>query len=134
MAESVGGDGLVYFGEEGGAANCFLEDGFVYVVAHGLFGYGVYGERDGGEEVLPHFLFGGVGKFFCQGIREINYAESFFEVLSMNERDDFDLRVKRGDDRVGQDGDAVVFAFSVADNDLMIAEINVFDAQAETFH
>jgi len=57
MTESVRGDGFVNFCELGGAANCFLQDAWVYMVAHGLFGAGVSGKRDSGEEVLPHFFF-----------------------------------------------------------------------------
>ena len=34
----------------------------------------------------------------------------------------------------GEDGDAVIVAFAVAHNNLMVVEINVFDAQAHTFH
>lgn len=38
------------------------------------------------------------------------------------------------DERVGKDGETVVFAFSITDKDLMVVEVNVFDAQPHGLH
>ena len=64
----------------------------------------------------------------------IDFAIAFFEVLLVEEGDGFDLGLESGDEGFGEDGDAVVFAFAVADGDLEAIEIYVFDAQAHTFH
>ena len=52
----------------------------------------------------------------------------------MDVLDGLDLALEGRDEGVGQDGGAVIFTFSIADDDLMIAEVNILDAQAHTFH
>ena len=44
------------------------------------------------------------------------------------------MQVEVGDERVWEDGEAVVFAFSVADDDLMVAEVYILDTEADAFH
>jgi len=134
VAKGVGGDVFLDPGLEGGGADGFLKQGGVGVVAHGLFGVGVDGEGQGGEEVLPGGFAGGVGVFAGEGIGEPDLAESISQVGLVDALDGFDLPAQVGDEGGGQDGGAVVFAFSVADEDLAVAEVDVFDAQAHTFH
>jgi hypothetical protein len=83
---------------------------------------------------LPHVFFGGVGIFFGEGVGEVDFAIASFEILVVDEGDVFDLGLEGGDDGFREDGGAVVFTFAIADDDLAITEVNVFDAQAETFH
>ncbi len=45
-----------------------------------------------------------------------------------------DVLSQRGDKAVGEHGEAVVTTFAVADDDLVVVKIHVFDAQSETFH
>jgi len=132
VAEGVGGDGFLEACGFSGGANGFLEDAFVYVVAHGFAGGGVHREGDGGEEVLPGKFFGSVGVFPDQGVGQVDFAAAFSEILLMDEGDDFDLFLEGWYEGIRQDGDAVVFPFSIADEDGVVAKINVFDAQAET--
>ncbi len=134
MAEGVGGDGFLEACGFGSGANGFLEDAFVYVVAHGFGGGGVHREGDGGEEVLPGKFLGSVGVFPGQGIGQVDFAESVCEVGLVDTLDDLDLGLEGRDEGIREDGDAVVFAFAIADEDGVVAKINVFDAQAETFH
>jgi hypothetical protein len=37
-------------------------------------------------------------------------------------------------ERIGQDGESVVFALAISHNNLMVVKVNVFYAQAHTFH
>ena len=134
MAKGVGGDRFVYPGGPGGLLDGFLEDAFVYVVAHGFAGGGVHREGDGGEEVLPGEFLGSVGVFPDQGVGEVDLAVAFLEVLLMDDGDGFDLFLESRDEGIWQDGDAVVFALAVADDDGMVAEVDIFDAQADAFH
>ncbi len=64
----------------------------------------------------------------------MDFAESVSEVGLVDALDGLYLPLKCGDEGVGQDGDAVVIAFAVTDDDLAIAEVYVFDAEAGTFH
>lgn len=41
---------------------------------------------------------------------------------------------ERGDDAVGEHGDAVVASFSVVDDDAAVLEVDIFDAEAQAFH
>ena len=52
----------------------------------------------------------------------------------MEEANAFDLALKVRDDGVGQGGDAVLFAFAVADRDGLVFEVDVFDTEADAFH
>ena len=44
------------------------------------------------------------------------------------------MRLKRFAQLVGQHGQAVLHSLAFADDDLVLAEVEVFDAQAHTFH
>jgi len=134
VTEGVRGDGFLDAGFLGGSTDGFLEQAGVEVVAHGLFGFGVYGERRGGEEVLPDEFAGGVGVFAGEGVGKPDFAESVCEVGLVDALNGLDLTLEVGDEGVGEDGNAVIFAFAVADDDLAVAEVYVFDAQAEAFH
>ena len=35
---------------------------------------------------------------------------------------------------IGEHGDAIIFAFAVTDDDLVVGEIKVFDTQTQNFH
>lgn len=63
LSEGMGGDAFVYFGGFGGGADSFLQEAFVRMVAHGLFGDGVRREGGGGEDVLPVGFAGDIGVF-----------------------------------------------------------------------
>ena len=44
------------------------------------------------------------------------------------------VTLKQGDDAFGEGNGAVAFAFSIADDDLVVGEVDVFDAESEAFH
>lgn len=94
----------------------------------------VVGELGGGEEVLPGQFFGGVGVFLGQGVGQVNFAEALGEVFLVNDADGFDLQAQGVAQAFGKGGNAVVLAFSITDDDLVVAEVDVFDAQAQAFH
>ena len=43
------------------------------------------------------------------------------------------MRVERSDGSIRKDGDAVFAAFTVADGDLVVMEIDIFDAKRKAF-
>jgi len=134
VSEGVRRDVLVNFGGLGGGADGFLQQAGVKVVAHGLFGDGVDRQSRGREEVLPESFAGGAGVFAGEGVGEANFAEAVSEVGLMDALDGLNLALEGGDEGIGEDGGAVVFAFAVTDNDLTTAEVYVLDAQAQAFH
>lgn len=146
VAEGVGGDVFVDVGGVGGGADGFLEEAGVEVVAHEFFafppvpsfrgrvGTRVAGEVGGWEEVLPAGFAGGVGVFAGEGVGKVDFAKAVAEVGLVDAPDGLDLAFQFGDEGGGEDGGAVVFAFSVADDDGVVAEVYVFDAEAEAFH
>jgi hypothetical protein len=134
VSECVRGDVFVNFGGFGGGTDGFLQQAGVEVVAHGLFGGGVHREGGGGEEVLPCGFAGGVGVFAGEGVGEVDFAEAVSEVGLVDALDGLDLALESGDEGVGEDGGAVVFALAIADDDGVAAEVYVFDAQSKAFH
>jgi hypothetical protein len=83
---------------------------------------------------LPAEFSGGVGVFAGEGVGQVDFAEAVLEVGLVEALDGLDLAAEGGDEGVGEDGDAVVFAFSIADDDGAVAEVYVFDTQAQAFH
>ena len=134
MAKGVWGYGFVYSDNTGGLANCFLQNAFVEMVTPDFFGLGVNRARDGREKVLPEPFFGGVGVFSGEGVGQVDFAVAGFEVLLMNVSNGFEVRLQMRDQRIGEHGEAVFFAFAVADDDLVVTEVNILDAQTQTFH
>ena len=51
----------------------------------------------------------------------------------MEVADEFDLTLQAGDDGLGEHGDAVFAAFSLADVDDVFVEIDILDAEGDTF-
>lgn len=94
----------------------------------------VFGEVGGGEEVLPDPFFAGVGGFFCYGAGEVDCAEAVLQVFLVDQFYVLDMKPKGLMQAVGEDGEAVIFSFSVADDDLAVVEVDVFDAEAHGFH
>ena len=66
MTEGVGGNGFVYFGKLGGLAHCFLQAGFVDMMALPDASDRVFGKIGGGEDVLPNPFAVSVGTFFSR--------------------------------------------------------------------
>ena len=134
MAEGVRGDAFFYFCCFCCGSNGPLQGGFVNVVSasDACFGFGV--ERWCGEDELPYPFFVSGGVFFVEGEGHLNGTQSTGEVFFMNGLGLDEVFAHGGDDAIGEHGDAVVSAFSIVDNDAMIFKIDIFDAQAQTFH
>ena len=150
MSKGVTGDALLDSGFAGGVFDGSLEARWIEVVAavapirtfpHFKSRNGGRGRRArvegafwGGEEVLPDQFGGGVWVFPLKGIREVNSSEAGGQVFFMKESDAFDLALKVRVDGVGHGGDAILFAFAIADYDGFVFEVDVFDAESDTLH
>ena len=142
MTKRVRGDGFVYSGKFGSLPNRFLENAWICMVAHclsltpGPSPRGRRGSRTGKgrEDILPSPFMGGGRIFAGKSVGEVDFSKTLFEVFLVNERHALEVQVEVGDERVGEDGDAVVFAFSVADQNLIVAEVNILNSKPKTFH
>ncbi len=56
------------------------------------------------------------------------------KVMFMQGPDLLDVQAQRLDQDIGEHGDAVVFAFAIPDDDLVVAKVQVLDPQAHDFH
>lgn len=149
VAEGVGGDVFADFGSQGGLAHGLLHAAFIQVMAADDAREGVDGKAVGGEDVLPDPFAGGVGVFFGQGVGEVDGAVVGGQVGVVQLLGLLELEAERFDGAGGEHGEAVFFtpfdrlraSFAIADDDLMLAEIDVpssglrtsFDAQAQGF-
>lgn len=133
MAESVRADLFVYFCKFGCPTDGFLQGTGVHVMTHGLFCIGVNGKVCCREKVLPCPFFGGVWKFAGQGVREVNFSKALSEVFLVDEGYGLEMQVEVGNDRVGKDAEAVILAFSVTYDQLMVAKVDIFDTKPEAF-
>ena len=110
----------------GSLVESFLQEAGVGVVAHDFACLEVFGKSAGREEVLSGKFAGGVGVFDGEGVGEIDFAESVCEAGLVDAAHGLDLLLKDGDEGIGEDGDAAVFALAVADDDLMVIKVNIF--------
>ena len=92
------------------------------------------GKNRGGEGVLPDPLFVGGGVFFFEGVGQVDRAESGIEVLLVKRFYFLEVLLEGGYDTLGEHGDTVVAAFAVVDDEGLVAEVEVFDAEAQAFH
>ena len=134
MAKYMRGDALVYVGLARGGFDGFLQAGFVDMVALFDAGLGIERKFFGGEEILPGEFAAGVGVFFGDGSGQVYRAEAFGQVFLVKFPNALDLFAQGGNDAGRQGGRAVICAFAIANDDLAVVEIDVFDAQAQAFH
>ncbi len=133
VAEDVGRDAFGDVGAFGGLAHGFLYDAGVEMVAAADAGAGIGGDAGGGEAPLPGPFVGGVGVFAGEGVGQVDGAVSGFQVFLMKDTHLAQVFLQGGLNGFGKDGDAVFGAFAVADDNLVLGEVDVFHAQAEAF-
>ena len=82
---------------------------------------------------MPRPLFGRSAVFSVEGVGENRFSVAFSQVHLVEGFYILEQVFEFGDDTFGQDGETVVVAFSAANDDLAVVEINVLNAQAQTF-
>ena len=83
---------------------------------------------------MPDQFLGGVGIFPFEGVREVDLSETGGQVFVVKEADAFDLTLQGRDERIGHGSNAILIAFAVADGDGFVLEVQIFNAEADTFH
>ena len=134
MTQGMRGNVLVDLCLAGGFANGSLDDRFMDVMAARDACAFVPGKVVRRENVLPDpfpvrlhiFLFESHGKMNC--------AKAILQILLVDELYMFEVQTEGFDERIGEDGEAVVLPFSVTDDDLMVVEVDIFYPQAQGFH
>lgn len=134
VAKGVRGDGFVYFGKAGSVFDGALKHAFVKMMAHGFASLGIHRALAGGKEVLPARFAVGIGIFPFEGVWEMNLAIAFLQVALVNIFHLLNVGFESGNDSFGEGDRAVIFAFSIANDDLMVGEVDIFDAKSKTFH
>jgi hypothetical protein len=64
---------------------------------------------------------------------QIDPAEAFGEVAFVQAAHDVDLALQRFDQRSGKEGHAVFLSLAIADDQMILAEIDVLDPETEAF-
>ena len=134
MAKSVRGDVLIDLCEAGGFFDGFLHGGFVDVVTTDNSSVRIFGKVRGRKNVLPDPVFVCIWVFAIQGVGQVTRAAAVSQVFFVDDLYLFQVKLQGLNNRIGQDGDAVIFAFAIADDDLMVVKVNIFDAQAQPFY
>jgi len=130
----VAGDVFGDAGQFGGFTDRLLEGTRVDVVAADGAGAGIGGEAVGGEDILPDPLPAGIGVLSFQGVGEVDRAIAGPEVLLVDQSDALEVFLEGLGEAVGEDSDAVLGPFPVADDDDVLVEVEILDAEADAFH
>ena len=86
------------------------------------------------ERVLPYPLPIGERVLAGQGEGKVDLAVAIGEVAFMNPADPGQVMLQGTDERVGQHSNPIFEALAIADDDLTLVELDVFDTQAEALH
>ena len=134
VAEGVRGDGLVDMSEASGFFDRLLQSRFVHVVALLAPANGIDGEIGCRKDILPGELASCVRVFAFQSIREIDAPAAQTEIHLVLGFDLPEVEAQGLEQDVREHGEAVVLALPIADNDLVVGEVEILDAQAHDFH
>jgi hypothetical protein len=133
VAEGVTTDALGDLSVAGGLFEGFLEAAFVEVIADDLACARIAATGAGWEGVLPNPLATGTGVFTIEGVGEEGFAVAEAEVLLVELFDLLEVGLEGGDEAGGEHGEAAFATFGIADVELFLVEVDVFDAEVEGF-
>ncbi len=94
----------------------------------------IEGEFAGGENVLPAPGAFGTGVLPAEAEREVDATLASLEVALVQGVHSFEMVLEGPPEAFGEDGDPLAEAFPVADDDMAVAEIDIFDAETDAFH
>ena len=134
MTQGMRGDVLVDLCLAGGFTNGSLDDRFMDVMAARDARAFVLGKFRCRKEVLPDPFPVCVRVLLFESHGQMNCPKAIQQVSLVDEVYLFEMQAEGFDERIGQDGEAIVLPFSVADDDLVVVEVDIFDAQAQGFH
>ena len=134
VAECVRGDRLVDVGEASRLFHSPLQVGFIQVVTLFESADRIDGHLTGRKNILPGELAVGRRIFSFEGIGKVDRAIALREVEVVLCFDLPEVQPQRLKQNVREQGEAVILALAIADNDLMIGKVEILDTQAHDFH
>lgn len=111
-----------------------LKNTFMQVMTHGLPGLRVMGALGGREDVLPGRFAVGIGVFTFESIGKASFTIAFFEVCLMDLFDVLDVFPERRGNTFGEGNGTVAFTLAIADDNLAVGEVYIFDTEAKGLH
>ena len=133
MTECVAGGPFGQVGPFHRAVDRLLDDRFVNVMASLLARLWAFSGSPA-ERSIAAPLLGSVGVFTVEGVWQENATPTVGQVALVDCFDGFEVLLQRGFERLGQHSDTVFRPLAVADEDFVSGEIDVLDAQTQTFH
>ncbi len=121
-------------GQASGSAHGFLKTTFIGMVTAHYISARVDGDAFGREDVLPGPFAGGVGIFPFEGRRQVDGSVTILDILLVDLLHAGKMFFEGDNQALGEHGDAVLFAFAIADDEAVLFEVDIFDSQANTFN
>ncbi len=134
VAEGVTGDALGEAGQSGGLADGALEPGGAEVVPSDAARTGIGRQVSGGEGELPDPIAAGGGELSIERIREEDETLAGLHIALVEALNVMQVVEQIGGEDVRQHTDPIARALALADDDLMLGEVEILDPQAEAFH
>ena len=125
---------LLETGLDDSLLDCPLQQGFHEVMALLAAGAWIDGTFWSRKDVLPAPIPVGVGIFAFQRVGQMNGAEAFSEVFLVFDLHFRQVQLQRFFERFRENGDAVLFALAIADEDLLVTKVDVLHPEANTVH
>ena len=121
-------------GQASGGTHGFLKSALIGMVAAQNIRAWVEGDTFGREDVLPGPLTRGVGVFLFEGIWQVHGSVALLEILLMDLLDAGKMFSERRNQALREHGHTVFFAFAIADHQILLFKVDIFDSQANTFN
>ena len=134
VAKGVGGDAFFNLCKSCGLFDSSLQGGFMNVMAAHDAGFFIGRKCRGRKNILPDPGFIGIGEFFGKCIGHVNRTISARKVFLMQGAGFGKVVTQGRNDTVWQGCLAVVAAFAVINKNAVVFKVDVFYAQAKTFH
>lgn len=134
MPEDVRSNRFIDAGKTSSVFDRTLQIRFVQVVTPSDATDRVRRKNRSREDILPGKFTIRIRIFPFQGIWKIGGPKALGEIQPMLRLDLLEMKAKLCDEHVGEHGDAVILALAIADNNLMVVEIQILDAQPQNFH
>lgn len=134
VAEGVAGDGFIEPGGFGGAFDGALQGAGVDVMSAQAAGLGIFRDARGGKNVLPDPGLGGSRIFQGQRERQVDLTEPVGEIHIEGMPDAGEVGDQGGGQRCGEDSVAIFGPFAIAHENLVLFEVDIFNAQVDALH
>lgn len=134
MPQGMRGGGLGYAGALGGLFYGALQQTLMHVMPAYDAGPWIGRYVGCGKHVLPGPFARRIGVLTFEGLRKPHLAEAVAQVSLMDGADSLQVCAQRLHDALGEHGDSVFGAFTISNDDLAVAEIEILHAKTQAIH